>query len=191
MLDQLEIDKCVLAGMSMGGFMALEFALRYPERLNGLILIVTYAGAYSADEREQFGKAFGELDTDGAVPRPFAEWVAGVCFGTSMHTDNPALVKRWVDKWYELPARAVCREANSWLYKRDLTAELGKLSIPSLIVHGEEDAALPLAHAAQPMADALSDVTMTAVAGAGHTVNLEQADRVNSAIEHFLHERIV
>ncbi len=189
-LDQLEINKCVLAGMSMGGFMALEFALRYPERLNGLILIATYAGAYSDEERQQYGEAFAALNTDGLVPRPFAEWVAGLCFGPSTHADNPALISKWMDKWCEIPARSVYREANSWLDKRDLTAELEGLSIPSLIVHGQEDAVLPLAHAAQPMADGLSDVAMSPVPRAGHTVNLEQPETVNVAIDQFLRSRI-
>jgi len=190
LLDQLEIDKCVLAGMSMGGFMALEFALCYPERLNGLILIATYAGAYSAEEREQYGEAFGVLNTDGPVPRPFAEWAAGICFGASTHTAKPALVSHWVDKWCEIPARSVYYKANSWLDKRDLTAEIGQLSMPTLIVHGEEDAALPLPHAAQPMANGLPDVTMTPVPGAGHSVNLEQAETVTAAINQFLRNRI-
>jgi pimeloyl-ACP methyl ester carboxylesterase len=189
-LDQLEINRCVLAGMSMGGFMALEFALRYPERLNGLILISTYAGAYSAEERQQYDEAFGALNTDGLVPRPFAEWVAGLCFGPSTHADNPALISKWVDKWCEIPARSVYCEANSWLDKRDLTAELQHLSIPSLIVHGQEDAVLPLSHATQPMADGLPDVAMTPVPRAGHTVNLEQVETVNVAIDQFLRSRI-
>lgn len=189
-LDQLEINTCVLAGMSMGGFMALEFALRYPERLNGLILIATSAGAYSAEERRQYGEAFGALNTDGPVPRAFAEWVASLCFGPSTHANNPAFISKWVDKWCDIPARSVYREANSWLDKRDLTAELQHLSIPCLIVHGQEDAVLPLSHAAQPMADGLPDVALTSVPRAGHTVNLEQAEPVNEAIDQFLRSRI-
>ena len=44
LLDALEIERCVLAGMSMGGFMAIELALRHPERLDGLIIIDAIAG---------------------------------------------------------------------------------------------------------------------------------------------------
>tara|TARA_Y100000590_G_scaffold227793_1_gene257073 strand:+ start:1293 stop:1727 length:435 start_codon:yes stop_codon:yes gene_type:complete len=137
-----------------------------------------------------YGNAFGALNADGLVPRPFAEWVAGLCFGPSTHADNPTLIAKWVDRWCDIPARSVYREANSWLDKRDLTAELQHLSIPSLIVHGEEDGVLSLSRAAQPMADGLPDVAMTPVPRAGHTVTLEQAEIVNVAIDQFLHSRV-
>ncbi len=186
LLDQLGVKRCVLAGMSMGGFMALEFALRYPERVSALILISTMAGAYTADEQSQYGEAFSALDNEGNVPRPFAEWIASLCFGASTQRNNTQLVSQWVDKWCNIPSRSFYNEAHSWLDKRDLTSKLAGLSLPCLLVHGDEDTVLTISRAAQPMATHLPNSKLIQVSGAGHSVNLEDARTVNTAILEFL-----
>ena len=81
LLDRIEIDKCVVAGMSVGGCMALPFALKHQDRLNGLILIAVTSQAYPPEEQVAFEAEFDKLDVDGMVPREFAEWAAPYCFG--------------------------------------------------------------------------------------------------------------
>ncbi len=186
LLDDLGIEKCVLAGMSVGGFMALEFALAYPERLSGLILIAATSKDYSAEEREAYHRQFDKLDVDGMVPRDFAEWVAPFCFGETTLADNKPLMDHWVERWSTtVPARAVLYQGRSWLDKDDITARLAAMELPVLVVHGEEDVPLPIDRAAA-MADALPNATFARVAHAGHSVNLEQPEAVNAAIARFL-----
>ena len=186
LLDGLGIGQCVLAGMSVGGFMALEFALACPERLQGLIVIAGTSMAYTAEEREAYHGAFDKLDIDGMVPRDFAEWVAPFCFGETTFARNKALADHWIERWATtVPARAVLHQGRSWLDKADITARLSSVTVPALVVHGEEDVPLPIERA-QAMADALPDATFVRVPGAGHSVNLEQPDAVNAAIARFL-----
>ena len=186
LLDDLGIQKCVLAGMSVGGFMALEFALAYPERLSGLILIAATSKDYTAEEREAYHRQFDKLDIHGMVPRDFAEWVAPFCFGETTLKRNPALAENWVDRWATtVPARAVLYQGRSWLDKEDITGRLAAVRVPALVIHGEEDVPLPIERAAS-MADALPDATFARVAHAGHSVNLEQPAIVNAAIARFL-----
>ena len=65
LLDDLGIETCVLAGMSVGGLMALEFALTYPERLQGLIVIARHPRwPTPAEEREQYHRQFDKLDVE-------------------------------------------------------------------------------------------------------------------------------
>ena len=140
LLDDLGIGKCVLAGMSVGGFMALEFALAHPERLNGLILIAATAQGYTAEEREGYHRQFDKLDVDGMVPRAFADWVAPFCFGATTLARNGALVEHWVERWATaMPARAVLFQGRSWIDKDDISARLPAIETPVLVVHGEED----------------------------------------------------
>ena len=186
LMDRLGIGKGVVAGMSVGGFMALEFALAYPERLHGLIVIAGTSLGYTAEEREAYHGQFDRLDVDGMVPRDFAEWVAPYCFGETTIADNRALADRWIDRWATtVPARAVLFQGRSWLDKADITARLADIDLPVLVVHGEEDVPLPIGRA-QVMADALPDATFVPVPGAGHSVNLENPDIVNAAIARFL-----
>ena len=186
LMDDLGIEKCVLAGMSVGGFMALEFALAHPERLNGLILIAATSKDYTAEEQEAYHRQFDKLDTDGMVPREFAEWVAPFCFGETTLANNKPLVDHWVERWATtVPARAVLYQGRSWLDKDDITGCLAAVRVPALVIHGEEDVPLPIDRAAA-MADALPDATFARVAEAGHSVNLEQPAVANAAIARFL-----
>ena len=186
LLDDLGIQTCVLAGMSVGAFMALEFALAHPERLRGLIVIAGTSKDYAPEEREAYRRQFDKLDVDGTVPRDLAEWVAPFCFGETTFERNPALVAHWVERWATtMPARAVLYQGRSWLDKEDITGRLAAVSLPALVVHGEEDVPLPIERA-EAMADALPDATFARVARAGHSVNLEQPAVVNAAIARFL-----
>ena len=186
LLDDLGIERCVLAGMSVGGFMALEFALAHPERLQGLVVIAATSMDYTADERAAYHGQFDKLDVGGMVPRPFAEWVAPFCFGATTLARNRALVDHWVERWSTtVPARAVLFQGRSWLDKDDITARLAAVRVPALVVHGEEDVPLPIERA-ETMADALPDATFLRVPGAGHSVNLEAPRLVNAAMARFL-----
>ena len=186
LLDELGIAKCVLAGMSVGGFMALEFALAHPERLHGLILIATTSQDYTADERAEYHRRFDELDVDGMVPRDFADWVAPICFGATTLARNPSLVDHWTRLWATtIPARAVLFQGRSWIDKADVTARLATVRVPALVVHGEEDVPIPIDRAL-PMADALPRATLARVPDAGHSVNLEEPEIVNAEIARFL-----
>ena len=186
LIDDLGIGKCVLAGMSVGGFMALEFALAYPERLQGLVVIAATSKDYTAEERQAYHGQFDKLDMGGTVPRPFAEWVAPFCFGATTLARNKALAEHWVERWSTtVPARAVLFQGRSWLDKNDITGRLASVRVPALVVHGEEDVPLPIARA-EAMANALPDATFLRVPGAGHSVNLESPAVVNAAMARFL-----
>ena len=186
LLDELGIETCVLAGMSVGGFMALEFALAHPERLHALIVIAGTSKDYAPEERDAYRGQFDKLDVDGMVPRDLAEWVAPFCFGETTLRHNPALVEHWVERWATtMPARAVHFQGGSWLDKEDITERLAAVRLPALVVHGEEDVPLPIDRA-QALADALPDATFVRVPEAGHSVNLEQPAVVNAAIARFL-----
>ena len=186
LLDDLGIEKCVLAGMSVGGFMALEFALAYPERLQGLIVIAGTSLDYTPEERKAYRRQFDKLNVDGMVPREFAEWIASYCFGETTLAGNRALVDHWVERWATtVPARAVLFQGRSWIDKADMTWRLVAIDVPALVIHGEEDVPLPIERA-QAMADALLRATFVRVPGAGHSVNLEAPETVNAAIARFL-----
>lgn len=185
LIDGLEIERCVLAGMSVGAFMAIEFALAHQDRLDGLIVIDGMAQAYTPEEQEGFGHEFGKLDADGTVPRDWAEWAAPFCFGEAAHAQTPELVEHWIERWCTLPARAVYREAYSWLPKADNSERVSSIAVPVLVVHGVDD--LPISiDRVRPMVAAMPAAQLVEVPAAGHTSNLENPGVVNDAIRAFL-----
>ena len=69
----------------------------------------------------------------------------------------------------------------------DITARLGEIKVPALVVHGDKDAAIPLA-LAEKLTAGLADAKLVVVPGAGHAANLTHPETVNPAIERFLAE---
>lgn len=185
-MDDLGIERCVLAGMSMGGFMAMEFARLFQERLDGLILIGSQIGVYSPEEQVLRGAEFDRFDIDGKVPRNLAEQAASFVFGATTIAERGDLVAEWIERWCEWPARSVMREGRSWLGKADRGPEARAFEKPVLVVHGEEDAVLPIDEKTDAMKAAFPDVAIVRVARAGHVVNLEQPAQTNAAICGFL-----
>ncbi|SEQ35326.1 alpha/beta fold hydrolase [Natrinema salaciae] len=188
-LDGIGEDSAVIAGMSMGGFMALRFALEYPERVDGLVLIDSMAAPHTAEEQEIYGDLVAPLDgSHEATPRELAEGVTGYLFGDTTREENPELVEAWVDRWATYPGAAVYHELHSWLERSDVTDRLSEIDVPVLIVHGEEDPSIDPSRA-EPMLEELPDAEMELIPDAGHTSNLERSEPATDAIRSFLDDR--
>lgn len=184
--DELGIDKFVAAGMSVGAFSTINFALKYQDRCDAVIFIDTMAVDYPDHEKEAFKAKFDELQIDGPVPRDIAEWSAPFCFGSTTYANNMPLVQHWIDRWSSvIPARAVWAQSTSWTHKADYTDRLKEIAVPVLMLHGEEDLPLPLERVLSMVME-IPDLTLHKFAGVGHTTNLESPDLANRAIVNFL-----
>lgn len=186
LLDDLGIGKCVLLGMSMGGFMATEFIRLYPDRVNALVLVGSQIGTYSESEQAARLIEFQKFDHDGNVSLPLARQTASYIFGRHMLQDKADTVDHWAHRWAELPARSVLREAESWLGKADYTAVARRFEKPVLVIHGEDDAVLPVDEKTGAMERAFTNVEVVRVPRSGHVVNLEAPVRTNEALGTFL-----
>lgn len=184
--ENLGLTDYVVAGMSTGAFMALNFALNYPDRAAGFIVIEGQAVAYPPEEQDAFEAEFDKFDTNGMVSRERAEWAAPFCFGEHTYANNPELVEHWINRWTtKIPSRAVWAQGTSWVRKPDLTPRLREIEKPVLIVHAEGDMPVPISRA-YAMLENLTDATLVKIPRSGHTSNLENPDAVNHAILGFL-----
>jgi pimeloyl-ACP methyl ester carboxylesterase len=180
--SELGIDRFVIGGMSVGAFSALEFALKYRDRIDGLIIIDGKAVDYPPEEQVAFAAEFEKMKIDGPVTRAFAEWAGPYCFGAAAGD----IANHWVERWAtKIPARSVWAQSTAWVRKADRTPELKNIEVPALIIHGADDLPVPLSRAL-PMIAELPDVTFVKVPAAGHTSNIEQPEIVNRAIAAFL-----
>lgn len=185
LVDGLGLDRVVLCGMSMGGFMGLRFALRNPDRLAGLVLVDSMPEPHTQAEREQYGGFIDELPESEPIPEWLAETSAPLLFGPTTMDENEALVERWLDRWLTYHPQAVYHEVSSWLDRPGVLDRLDDLSVPTLVVHGEEDQSID-PERAEPVAEAAPDGRMVTVPGAGHSSNLERPGPVNDALRSFL-----
>ena len=184
LLDQLGVERAVLAGMSQGGFLSLRAALTAPDRVRALVLIDSQAGVEDpavAPGYEQLHQVW--LDNG---PGPVQEVVASIILGPGRWDD-------WYAKWNEQYAEWAPDDLGqlSWPFRclmdrDDITGRLAEITCPTLIVHGTADAAIPMERA-ESVRDGLGGpVTLIPVEGAAHASNVTHPDEVNEAILTFM-----
>lgn len=176
LLDRLEVDKCYLAGISMGGFIAQEFAVQQRDRLVGLSLMATRGkGARTGEDRAAAGERDG-IASQLAVTlsRWFSPGFLAVNGPEVRHVRRLLLdwnVEAWARGWRAIgSANAVGRLALS--------------TVPTLCIAGESDASSP-PHVLQAIADVLPNSSMRVVPGP-HLFPVEQPGSVAALLaEHF------
>ena len=184
LMDGKGIDSCVLGGTAMGGLMALRFADRYPERLDGLVLMDTTAGTLTKDEREQYRIIMKEMRRSEELPEKYVGLVKRMLFGDTTLQEDPEVAEQWVNRMFTYPWQAVHHEMDSWLDRPDFTPKLDGIDVPALVVHGEQDLALEPARS-DSLVEKL-DARRVIVPEAGHSANMEKPEPVNEAIREFL-----
>ena len=183
LLDRLQIDKAVIGGMSMGGYVLLNLVERYPERLLGAIYLVTRAAGDDAAAREKRSMLAAEVENGNllAVPDAFVQ----VLFAPHTARDNPRLVSD-VRQWMEsTPAEGIVEGLLAMRDRDDYVDRLSRLQVPSLVVGAELDKAIPPDHA-RAMAEGLPNAELQIIPGAGHMANLERPEIVNRTLLKFL-----
>ena len=183
-LDALDVEACVLAGMSMGGFVAARFALAYPDRLDGIVFVDSMAEAYTEEEQAEYGDLAEGVRGADRVPVEVAELSADLMFSERAHDEQAALVEKWTQRWHTYPGDAVAAEIESWRTAPGVLDDLSSVDVPALGVHGENDQSIPPERARRTV-EAL-DGRFETVPGAGHPSNLERPAVVNGILREFL-----
>lgn len=173
----------VVGGLSMGGYVAFEFYRRYPERVAGLILSATRAGADSAEAKEARDKAAGVVIAEGTAA--IADGMLPKLLAPDNYEAQPELVEYVREMMLETSEDGVVGALTAMRDRPDSTPDLSAIDVPVLILHGKEDQLIPLTEA-EAMAAALPSAKLVVVPGAGHLPNLEQPEIFNDAMREFL-----
>jgi pimeloyl-ACP methyl ester carboxylesterase len=187
LLDARGVDSCVLVGMSMGGMMALRFALAHPDRLDGIVLVDSMATPHTGDDRERYSGMTERAAEAGRIPDQLAAVVSNLLFGPTSIERRTDLVERWKRRWLTYPGEAVRAEVASWLYRDGVADRLDEIETPVLAVHGEEDLSIDPDRARETV-EGLPNARLELIPDAGHSSNLENPQPVNAAVREFLEE---
>lgn len=173
-LEALNIERCVLAAESAGTIIALEAALQQPDRFTGLVLVdgVYYRPALT--EPDPF--AAGLKANYHATVRRFVD-------NCLTERDGEA-VRRWGVQILERASQAGAIQLYECVYGVDLRPQLSQISLPTLIIHGEEDQIVPLA-SSKWLADQLPQSHLHVVKGAGHVPTVTHANEVADSINRY------
>lgn len=186
LLDQLGIDRAVVGGMSMGGYVLLDLVERYPQRLTAALFLVTRAAADDAAGRVRRGDLAGAVrggDRE-VVPDAFEK----LLFAPGILQKRPELVAA-VRKWMDTAApEGVVGGLLAMRDRKDYLALLPSFNLPALVIGAAQDLAVPPSHA-EALAAGLPAAKLHIIPNAGHMVNLEQPEVFNRTLLDFLKSR--
>jgi pimeloyl-ACP methyl ester carboxylesterase len=178
MLDREKIPQAVVAGMSMGGYVALAFAELYTERLAGLGLIATQAVADTEEARQARRAMIERVRKEGpgvaamaAVPKLFAD----------ANAQKTELIKYPTEGAANAGADGIAWALEAMARRPDRTFLLREIDCPATVLHGSEDKFIPAARAAA-MAQQISNCNFQEIPGAGHALPVEAPKEVATAL---------
>jgi pimeloyl-ACP methyl ester carboxylesterase len=174
------LDRVVVCGLSMGGYVAFAFWRKHRERVAGLVLANTKAGADDEAGKERRRALAERLRTEGNAfmvdsPPPL------LSSGAPEELWNR--VKRVIEAQ---PAEAIAAASLGMAERPDSTGDLAGISVPTLVVTSTGDTLIP-PEATSPMADQIPSAKLEVIEGVGHLSNLEAPD----AFTRLLHEHLV
>ncbi|MEC3916455.1 alpha/beta fold hydrolase [Nocardia sp. CDC160] len=162
-LDELGIERAVVGGMSQGGYAALRMALLAPERVQGLALIDTEAGACTPSELA-FYREFIERWTSSEPLAPLVAELAPQIIGGT----DPRLWRAWTSRWYSSDRQAILPAARCLMDRRSVLHRLPEITVPALVTRGSHDAT-STAQKSEAMASGLAGADgVVTIPGAGH-----------------------
>ena len=183
LLKELGVSKAVVGGCSMGGYAALALYQSTPHLFDGLILANTRATADTPEARANRRNMLALVDREGASG--VARDMMPKLLGKTTQETNPALeatIRRLIKQQSPLAIRTAIHRM---MHRPDSTPLLARVSVPTLIITGEEDAMIPVDESRR-MATAISGAKLVIIPRAGHLANMEQPEAFNDAVNAFL-----
>lgn len=170
LLDAAGVDKAVVGGLSLGGYMSLAFHRTHPERVRALLIIDTGPGFKKDDAREVWNKR--ARDTGDRFDRE------GLDMLKSLSPERASVTHR--------NARGLALAARGMLAQRDarVIESLPDIKVPSLVVVGADDT--PFLAASDYMAAKIPGAQKAVIPNAGHAVNIDQPQAFIDAVLPFL-----
>ena len=187
LMDVLGITKGHVLGLSMGGMIAQEIALRYPEKVNGLVLACTHCGGdHAVGPSDDVGGLLAEYVLTGS--REAARNAAICIFAERTFKEAPEVVQRHQEISARFPATSdVLTRQWEAIQGHDVWEELSQIRNPTLVLTGNEDVLVPPENS-KILAERIPDSRMQVIEGGGHQFLVEQADAFNRAVLDFLGE---
>ena len=183
LLDHLGIDKAVVGGCSMGGYAAFAFVRRHPQRLAGLVLQDTRAGADTAEAKANRSTLAAKVLAEGASAA--VEAFLPKLVGETTHRERPAVLALLRERILATPPQAIANALHGLAARSDSRETLPTIAVPTLVLVGTEDVLTPPPEAVT-MAAAIPRARLDVIPAAGHLANLERPDAVNAALRAFL-----
>jgi pimeloyl-ACP methyl ester carboxylesterase len=183
LMDELKVDRAVICGLSMGGYVALEFVHLFPTRVSGLVLAGTRAPADNEQEK---------LVREQQAQRILAEGMNGIAEATlpkllapNTLNEKPEVVAQVREMILRSDPRGAAAAQRGMAVRRDYSRDLPGIDVGTLVIVGREDPIRPVADA-EFMHRMIPNSRLEIIEDAAHMTNMEQPAVWNRALIDFL-----
>ena len=183
LLDRLGLERVVLGGVSMGGYVALGCMRLFPERVSGLILADTRPDADSEETRENRKNMARRVADEGV--EVLIELQMRRLLARDTLENNEEVVEEVRGMILESSPGGVVAALGALRERPDSTPLLEKIEVPTLVIGGEEDG-ISSPEVMGAMAEKIPDSRHVTLPRAGHLSNLEAPEGFNAALKEFL-----
>jgi 3-oxoadipate enol-lactonase len=183
LLDALEIDRVILAALSMGGYIALDLVKAAPERILGLILMDTRETPDSEEARLGRMKSIEDIERESSTREVEDAMLPKLLSEGSRTDENLVALTRSLMASTSVPGAIAALHAMA--SRSDSSDLLPAIDVPSLIVVGEEDSITPPSDA-ERIASRIRRSSLVRIEGAAHLPPVEKPQELNREIETFL-----
>jgi pimeloyl-ACP methyl ester carboxylesterase len=174
-----EIEGAVLIGHSMGGYITLAFAEKYPELLNGIGLFHSTAYADDEEKKKTRLKAIDFIKANGAYA--FLKTSTPNLFAGKQHLKE---MEDMIEDGKTYSGEALIQYYQAMINRPDRTAVLKNFSKPVLFIIGEKDTVIPLQAALQQ--SHMPSISHVYILETGHMGMIEESDKSQLAVKSFL-----
>ncbi len=188
LMKALGLDRAHILGISMGGYIAQELAVNYPDRVNRLLIGCTGSGGKRAvrmsDERmARF------IENKGLTPEEILRKDMDIYFSDGFIRDNPEFIESFIEismRYYQ-PPDAFLRQWNACL-NHDTTNRLHTIALPTMIMTGDDDPLVPPENS-RILKELIPHASFVTFPGCRHCFFIEAADAFNAEAVRFFSEQ--
>jgi 3-oxoadipate enol-lactonase len=182
-MDALEIEKAIVCGLSMGGYILLNAVQRYPDRFEAIILADTQCIPDTEMVREKRSETILHIEANGL--KMFADGFIKNVFTPHSLDSKKEIVEMTRKIMLDTPPETVTGALTALAERAEMCTLLKEIFIPTLIICGREDMVTPFAQS-ESMHTEIAHSVLHIIEKAGHLSNLEQPKMFNKAIEDFV-----
>jgi 3-oxoadipate enol-lactonase len=183
LMKALSIDRAVLAGLSMGGYVALSFYRYFPEAVCALVLADTRAAADAEEARTNRLLSAEKAVREGSAA--IADETTPKLLGDTTLETRPELVKLVHSIQAANSPDGIAAAQRGMAVRPDSTKLLSQIKCPTLVIVGSEDKLTPLAEA-EVLHKGIDNSKLVVLENSGHLSNLETPEEFNNALAAFL-----
>ena len=184
-IDKLGLEKVIICGLSMGGFIALNAIKRFPSRFEVLILCDTQCIADTHEVKVKRYKTIEDIEEYGVAN--FNEGFIKNVFHEDSIINKPELVEQLRSVVFSNSQHIICQGLVALAERSETCSVLDEITIPTLIICGREDVVTPLEES-KFMNKQIKGSMLHVINNAGHVSNLEEPGKFNKLLRDFLRD---